>query len=299
MERGRRSGDASTPGISALVFAGDWCGGYCRQGGRPNRATALTYFSWRHASGTLLPMQELVVAEQVSLPPPPAFSRFYQHGWQSWSETRWLDPRRAPVRNPIEERWPMVDDPAFARSGVHGGSGVGAIELGDDTVQLVGALGVGGRVELHDGSLIGKYEADAGEWFVATGAEAEVFARYRDLLGDRLGTRPARGAKTWCSWYSFYASIDEQRLAGVLGDLRGLPFDVFQIDDGWQEAIGDWQANARFPSGMADLASRCRGHGFEPGLWIAPFLARANSELFTGNRSMFASDGGGEPLFAG
>ncbi len=193
----------------------------------------------------------------------------------------------------------MVDDPAFAESDVHGGSGVGAIELGDGMVQLLGALGMGGRVELRDGALTGTYESDEGEWFVATGGEAEVFARYRDLLGDRLGTRDPRGSRIWCSWYSFYASIDERRLTEVLADLRGLPFDVFQIDDGWQQAIGDWQANDRFPSGLADLASRSRDQGLEPGLWIAPFLARANSDLFGANRSMFASDDTGDPLFAG
>ena len=194
----------------------------------------------------------------------------------------------------------MVDDPAFAESDVHGGSGVGAVELGDDTVQLLGALGLGAssgapRRRARRGGM----SATQGEWFVAEGPEAEVFARYRDLLADRLGARPARGSRIWCSWYSFYARIDERRLTDVLDGLRGLPFDVFQIDDGWQQAIGDWQANDRFPSGLADLASRSRDHGLEPGLWIAPFLAHANSDLFASNRSMFARDGVGDPLFAG
>jgi hypothetical protein len=87
-------------------------------------------------------VHELVVADHLTVPPPRELGRFYRHGWQSWSETRWLDPRRAPARNRVEERWPMVDDPAFAESDVHGGSGVGAIELGDDTVQLLSARSV-------------------------------------------------------------------------------------------------------------------------------------------------------------
>ena len=131
----------------------------------------------------------------------------------------------------------MVDDPAFAESDVHGGSGVGAIELGDGTVQLVGALGLGGRVELRDGALTGKYESGLGEWFVATGAEADVFARYRDLLADRLGARPVRGSRIWCSWYSFYGSIDEQRLTDVLGDLAGAA--VRRLPDRRRLATGD------------------------------------------------------------
>ena len=105
--------------------------------------------------------------------------------------------------------------------------------------------------------------------------------------------------RIWCRWAPFYASIDERRLTEVLADLRGLPFDVFQIDDGWQQAIGDWQANDRFPSGLADLASRSRDQGLEPGLWIAPFSWCANSDVFGANRSMFASDDSGDLLFAG
>ena len=146
----------------------------------------------------------------------------------------------------------------------------------------------------------GTYENDPGEWFVATGAEDDVFARYRDLLGDRLGARPARGSRIWCSWYSFYASIDERRLIDVLDDLRGLPFDVFQIDDGWQQAIGDWQANDRFPSGLSDLGvEEAATTDSSRGCGSRRFLARANSDLFGRNRSMFASDSAGDPLFAG
>jgi alpha-galactosidase len=234
---------------------------------------------------------------EVDLPGVPR--RYYQHGWHSWSDTRWLDPTGAPLRNPVEQRWPMVDDPAHATSEHHGGSAVGAVDLGPDGVLLLGALDLGGRVELDGERLVGRYEQGEGDWLVEQGTESEVFGRYAEALGHRLGRRAPRHPRIWCSWYSFYSGITEARLHEVLDDVTGMPFDVFQIDDGWQRGIGDWRANEDFPSGMAALATRIRAAGFEPGLWLAPFLVRADAVLVERHPEVLARDDDGEPVFAG
>ena len=31
--------------------------------------------------------------------------RYYQHGWQSWSDTRWVDLGAPRLTNPVHERW--------------------------------------------------------------------------------------------------------------------------------------------------------------------------------------------------
>ena len=157
----------------------------------------------------------------------------------------------------------MVDDPAHATSERHGGSAVGAVDLGSDEVVLLGALDLGGRVELDGERLIGRYEHGEGDWLVERGTESEVFGRYAHALGQRLGRRAPRHPRIWCSWYSLYTGITEARLHEVLDDVSGMPFDVFQIDDGWQRGIGDWHANDDFASGMAALATRIREAGFE------------------------------------
>jgi len=55
---------------------------------------------------------------------------------------------------------------------------------------------------------------------------------------------------------------------------------VFQLDDGFQRAIGDWLAtDERFPSGVDGIAAAIRAAGRTPGIWIAPFLAAPNSEI--------------------
>ena len=244
-------------------------------------------------------MEELLRGTDVVVDVPDAQGRYYQHGWQSWSDTRWLDPGQPPMRNPVAERWPMVDDPAHATSDRHGGSAVGAIERSSDEIVLLGALGFGGRVTWESGRLVGHSEGPPADWLVIRGTEAAAFARYGELLGERLGRRPARHPRIWCSWYSFYGNIDEARLLAVLDDLDGLPFDVFQIDDGWQRAIGDWRANDRFASGMQAMARRVRDAGFEAGLWLAPFLARSDAPVFRDHPEMFARDADGAPLFVG
>ena len=55
---------------------------------------------------------------------------------------------------------------------------------------------------------------------------------------------------------------------------------MFQLDDGYQRAIGDWlDTNERFPSGVEGIAAAIAASGRTPGLWLAPFLAAPGSEL--------------------
>jgi hypothetical protein len=52
---------------------------------------------------------------------PGAARRFYRHGWQSWSQTRWLDLDEPAWTVPVAELWPLDDDPAYAETRCHGG----------------------------------------------------------------------------------------------------------------------------------------------------------------------------------
>jgi alpha-galactosidase len=247
------------------------------------------------------PNGSIVHGETMTVDPGRSASAFYRHGWQSWSDTRWVDPAETPPFVPVRERWPLVDDPAYATRRVHGGSAVGALELGSgDDVLLLGALGLGARIEYDGDRLRGRYETAAGDWFVGRGSEVDVFGRYAELLGQRFGTRPrSSDLRLWSSWYSCYRDISEERLAGILGDLEGFAFDTFQVDDGWQRALGDWDANDRFPSGMAALARRVTDAGLRPGLWIAPFIARSDSELYRSRPEIFLRDADDLPVLAG
>lgn len=61
---------------------------------------------------------------------------------------------------------------------------------------------------------------------------------------------------------------------------RGWPFTSAWIGDGYQAAIGDWlQASDGFTTPLDGLASHIAAAGYEPGIWLAPFLISRTSEL--------------------
>ena len=111
--------------------------------------------------------------------------------------------------------------------------------------------------------------------YVAAGSEEEVFDGWFKALGITPRTREKLSGYT--SWYNRYEDISEQ---SILQDLEGAaaqlePGDVFQIDDGWEPAVGDWlEADPqKFPCGMKALADAIHDKGFKAGLWLAPFVA--------------------------
>ena len=84
----------------------------------------------------------------------------------------------------------------------------------------------------------------------------------------------------WCSWYHYFHHVTEADLRGNLALAAEWPFDVFQLDDGFQAAIGDWlDTNEKFPTAIDGLAAAIAAEGLTPGIWIAPFLAGAESQV--------------------
>ncbi|GGN02035.1 alpha-galactosidase [Thermus composti] len=238
----------------------------------------------------------LLRGKEVRAFPPSRGTRFFRHGWQSWSLASWVDPDSPPKPLLPKERRPQADDPFLLEARAWWGSGLGALRLEDGRVLLLGALDPGARVLGRGDLLLGRYALGGERWFLALGDEEEVFAAYARLLPRRLSGRPPR---VWCSWYSFYTEISEALLLEVLEEVAGLPFEVFQVDDGWQRALGDWEPNDRFPRGMAFLAERIREKGLRAGLWLAPFLVTADSPLFRERPDWVLRDREGLPLPAG
>lgn len=76
----------------------------------------------------------------------------------------------------------------------------------------------------------------------------------------------------WCSWYHYFGDLDESDIRSNLELATEWPFDLFQVDDGWQPAIGTWD-RTRYGSDLDVLAADVAAAGFQPGIWLAPFLA--------------------------
>ncbi|HTX90245.1 MAG TPA: glycoside hydrolase family 36 protein [Anaerolineales bacterium] len=235
---------------------------------------------------------------KLGLPSRPEF--YLVHGWQSWSLTGWVDASiRLPVMKPTSMH-PMQTDPVYANDPRPNGAWYGAARLADGQAVFLGALSLESHVALDGATLTGWYERGGGEWFASCGDEAECLGRYADLLKERLGKgRAAKPYRVWCSWYSLYTEIDEPGLLKILADLGDLPFEIFQVDDGWQKGIGDWEPNAKFPSGMDGLAARIKAAGRTPGLWLAPLLVTPSAPLFRRHPDWLLRDEKGRPVSAG
>lgn len=87
----------------------------------------------------------------------------------------------------------------------------------------------------------------------------------------------------WTSWYNYFTKVTQydvlDNLAGFSS--RKLPIDFFQIDDGFQEAVGDWLCiNEKFPQGMAYLADEIHKAGYKAGLWLAPIICEKKSRIY-------------------
>lgn len=129
--------------------------------------------------------------------------------------------------------------------------------------------------------------------FEANGADDAVFDMYaayninetqdlvkRTQLGE-INKRPPIQTG-WTSWYHYYTKIDQEIILENLNAFksRQVPMDVFQIDDGYQAAVGDWtEANSKFPMGMAAIADSIHGAGYKAGIWLAPFIVERNSKI--------------------
>ncbi|MCL4260866.1 MAG: alpha-galactosidase [Anaerolineales bacterium] len=233
----------------------------------------------------------------VSLPRPPR--NFYRHGWQSWSLAAWTEPTPLPVQRPAILH-PLQTDPHYVNEASPHSSWVGAVELAEGDILLLGSLRLDAHVWLKEDQLEGRHEANRCDWFLARGSEEFVFAQYAEELGKRFGKKSDKpNPRVWCSWYSLYTAIDESILHQIFDDLDDLPFDVLQVDDGWQTSIGDWDANKKFPSGMNALAERIKSTGRRAGLWLAPLIAVESSRLFREHPDWFLHDASGRFVSAG
>jgi alpha-galactosidase len=119
---------------------------------------------------------------------------------------------------------------------------------------------------------------------ILTGAAVDdLFPAYGRLLKKENRVRlPRWNPVGWCSWYHYFGRLTWEDVRKNLDLARGgpdWPFEVFQVDDGYERAIGDWlEGKAGYPA-LSDIAAAIRERGFVPGIWTAPFSAAENSAL--------------------
>ncbi len=137
--------------------------------------------------------------------------------------------------------------------------------------------------------------------YVASGDPGELYSSYLDMAASESSARnKAPSPLGWCTWYHYYLRVSpEDIIANTLIAARH-GFNVIQIDDCFQSALGDWTTyNDKFSAPkMEMLADTIRNNGMEPGIWTAPFLASAKSAVLREHPEWTCRDRRGNPLKA-
>jgi alpha-galactosidase len=110
---------------------------------------------------------------------------------------------------------------------------------------------------------------------------ATALASWAEQSAARYDVRLRSLAPGWCSWYGHGPGVTQADVTQTLRDLDqlDLPVDVVQLDDGYQAGIGDWLTALPSYGSPWESAREIEGSGRTPGVWTAPFLVGADSDL--------------------
>lgn len=252
--------------------------------------------------------------------------RIFLNGYQSWTESREYSINETMrgidhIPAPIREKYAFASYGDYRiteysrKKGCMHGFSYGYVRNRDDVYDLIASLGE------DDGFTVIKTDTAAGtitaekdcagyiaeksyrglSLYIGKGTEDEVFDRYFELLGI-----PAPDAdRIWgyTSWYRHYQNISKNVIAEDLKGFEGCEnaMDVFQIDDGYQTAVGDWLSvdKTKFPDPMEVLSGMIKNAGMTPGIWIAPFVCEEKSQLFREKKDWLVCTDDGDPIKCG
>ena len=136
--------------------------------------------------------------------------------------------------------------------------------------------------------------------FSCEGTYDGVFDSYFEAMGVKpLSSEKIKG---YTSWYNYYQNINEKC---IMRDLKAISkydeINVFQMDDGYQTAVGDWMSidKKKFPNGIKCVADAAHEANLAAGLWLAPFGAQKNSQLVKNHPDWLIKDRKGRPIQVG
>jgi alpha-galactosidase len=253
---------------------------------------------------------------------------FYHNGWQSWSHAGWLqiqDP--VPVTSLGLFTRPMQLAQGFsAEPGMQASDmftvvfdrrvGRGCVAGFLSQKRALGQIHVLARASdflLRFASALDGRILEPGRVFESDWACLEAFGEDTDapaasFLAAAAQLNNARVRSEipvgWCTWYYYFGNLSEsdvcEHVDWISEHHERLPLDLVQIDDGFQERVGDWFDRAdSFRTGLKNISSRIRSHGLEPGIWLAPFLAHPSSNIVHDHPDWVLKDVRGKPVNPG
>jgi alpha-galactosidase len=211
----------------------------------------------------------------------------YEHGWQSWSPAGVYAGSTGCSPRPRKHIWQAM---AFRPE-------LPAPDTGFQAEGLLAIVNADGSAEvLYAGAPAREVPSirareESGRLVVSSNGAVEHLraaslddglAEVGDRLAARLVTRTVQELPAgWCSWYTYWNQVTAQDILDNLAVIeeQGLGIEVVQVDDGYQKDIGDWLDGRPGFGDLGEVARRIADAGRTPGLWTAPFLVGAESDL--------------------
>ena len=267
--------------------------------------------------------KEKLKLDSFSLTLNPAFpknARMMVNGYQSWSRSEEMgsEDRLAPLALPVRRLLAPYGDHHFIKSSgkkghLHSWSYT-YFKLNNDEAIFLGSIDeVSGftifEYDFKTDSLVIRKDCAGAllhdqfrllNLYLGSGRLEHLLSSYSEMIVPSRQMAPK--VSGWCSWYNYYTKVSEQDIINNLESLakQKIPLDYFQIDDGWQKAIGDWlDCNHKFPAGMKAVAGRIKKGGFRPGIWLAPMICVPSSDLFNNHPDWLLRDHRGKLIRAG
>ncbi len=253
------------------------------------------------------------------------------NGWQSWSPTRVYRHGMMQFRSAFPPMIaPMVEYPGTMAGlrdyefvsdgfGVIGDSAKGCAVVAGflSQTQYFGSVGINlsagkpNLVEVWESGEATRLDSDHQVvtdplYFELTALDDnKVIDHYYHCLSQQTNARvPAGSPAGWCSWYQFGQNINETTLLENLNHAKAnqatLPIQLFQIDDGFETKVGDWfSLKPGFENGLGALSDAIRENGYQPGLWLAPFIIENGTKLIRDHPDYLLRGLNGQPVNAG
>ena len=280
--------------------------------------------------------------------------RIYANGFQSWTDS-FEYPKNAKQYSPAPLMRKFLDGPLGRMTGLsrtgdyliykpsHGAGRFYGFSYGyirkDNKISLVGSL------DDSTGHTVFDFETTADKLTISVDLEGRTLENGENVLAritlindeydaafDRyfaaagIKCRPCPIRKGYTTWYNYYANIDSEVIYRDLEALAACKCkaDVFQVDDGYQHAVGDWlkirsdfyhvqndilkdlseggakeQKKLDVKDGMRPVADMIHEKGLLAGLWLAPFAVVPLSEIFRDHKDWLVKDEKGRPVKAG
>lgn len=252
-------------------------------------------------------------------------NRLFLNGYQSWTASREFrtDERQPPLSRllkPLYTKYNLRGYGDYFFNTYSGKKGIlhsytyTYIRQSNDSIEFAGSLSEANgftifrydipnsvmKIEKDCEGLLIKDKKVILDIWTATGNADNLFDDYFKIQG--LSDVKSSLCSGWTSWYNYYTAITEEIILENIDSFRkrNVEIDVFQIDDGYQKAVGDWlETNEKFPHGMKSLSDKAHAAKYRAGLWLAPFVCEQKSDILTKHPDWLLRTADGRPVKAG